>query len=185
MRRMLVLVGAIASLAAAAVVAFRRNPRIGTRFVNERVNPLLVARGLSGRGRSELGTIEHIGRRSGTRRLTPVHPTPIERGFRIMVPVGTRCEWARNVVAAGHCRMELGDEVYELDEPELVLARTMPELALPIRLASSALGFMYLRLHTFAHHPGTLDEPQAARETTGSEAAPEPGIEAEPATAGA
>ena len=46
----------------------------GPMFVNTVVNPRLLRRGLAGGGASEIGTIEHFGRRSGVRRLTPVHP---------------------------------------------------------------------------------------------------------------
>ena len=54
----------------AAVGWWRRNPRIGTAFVNSVVNPALLRRGLAGYGRSEIGTLEHVGRKSGVRRLT-------------------------------------------------------------------------------------------------------------------
>ena len=87
----------LVAAAAALVAAWRRNPRIGTRFINEVVNPYLVARGIAGAGRSELGTLEHVGRRTGTRHLTPIRPVPTEDGFRIMVPLGPKSEWARNV----------------------------------------------------------------------------------------
>ena len=104
----------------AAVGLWRRNPRIGTAFVNSVVNPALLRRGLAGYGRSEIGTLEHVGRKSGVRRLTPVHPEPTPAGFRIIVPLGMRSEWARNVIAAGHCRLLLHDQVFDLDEPAMV-----------------------------------------------------------------
>ena len=104
----------------AAVGLWRRNPRIGTAFVNSVVNPALLRRGLAGYGRSEIGTLEHVGRMSGVRRLTPVHPEPTPAGFRIIVPLGMRSEWARNVIAAGHCRLLLHDQVFDLDEPAMV-----------------------------------------------------------------
>src|SRR5512135_1571032 len=115
MRRILFTFGTLAALATGIVVLWRRNPRMGARVMNERVNPLLVGRGLAGVGRSEIGTIEHVGRTSGTRYLTPVHPEPIESGFRIVVPLGLSSHWVRNVLAAGHCRMQLHGIVYELD----------------------------------------------------------------------
>ena len=55
----------------AAVGLWRRDPRMGTAFVNSVVNPALLRRGLAGYGRSEIGTLEHLGRKSGVRRLTP------------------------------------------------------------------------------------------------------------------
>jgi deazaflavin-dependent oxidoreductase (nitroreductase family) len=160
MRRFIVVGATPVAVAAAAVgfvVAWRRNPRIGTGFVNERMNPWLIQRGLSGVDRSEFGTIEHYGRRSGTRRLTPVHPEPADNGFRIIVPLGRSSEWARNVLAAGHCRMQLRGVVYELDEPSLAMARDVEGLPAGTRWVFDRLGFMYLRLRRFAEHPGSLE----------------------------
>src|SRR5688572_20338573 len=123
MRKIVTLFAFPAVIGVAAVAAarmWRRNPRIGTAFVNSVVNPVLLRRGLSGSRRSEIGTLEHVGRKSGVRRLTPVHPEPTPVGFRIIVPLGMRSEWARNVIAAGHCRLLLHDQVFDLDEPAMV-----------------------------------------------------------------
>lgn len=162
MRKVVLVTGALAA-AAAGVVAWRRNPRIGTRFTNEVLNPLLVDRGISGTGRSELGTLEHVGRRTGTRHLTPIHPVPTEDGFRIAVPLGQKSQWARNVLAAGHCRMQLHDTVHELDEPVLLAAGELPEIAAPAAWILDRLGFQYLLLRRFAERPGSLE--QVADET--------------------
>jgi hypothetical protein len=139
---------------------WRRNPRIGTAFVNSVVNPVVVRRGLAGDGRSELGTLEHVGRRSGVRRLTPVHPEPTPVGFRVIVPLGRRSEWARNVMAAGHCRLQLHDQVFDLDEPAMIEASEAKDLPRPLRRVLRALGFRYLTLHRFAVHRGGLDPEQ-------------------------
>jgi hypothetical protein len=89
---------------------------------------------------------------------------PTEEGFRILVPLGTESEWARNVLAAGHCRMQVGPIVYDLDEPTLVPIGRDGGVPAPIRWAQAGLGFMSLRLHRFAAAPGTLDEPAVAAE---------------------
>ncbi len=141
----------------AAVGLSRRNPRIGTAFVNSVVNPALLRRGLAGYGRSEIGTLEHVGRVSRVRRLTPVHPEPTSDGFRIIVPLGMRSEWARNVIAAGHCRLLLHDQVLDLDEPAMVDAGRAQDLPWPLGRILAALGFQYLNLRTFASHPGSLE----------------------------
>jgi hypothetical protein len=158
MRRLVLIAGALVAAGAVATVAWRRNPRIGTRFTNEVFNPFLVGRGISGGGRSELGTLEHVGRRTGTRHLTPIHPVPTEDGFRIAVPLGPRSQWAQNVLAAGHCRMQLHDTVYELDEPVLLAAGELSEITPPAAWTLDRLGFQYLLLRRFAERPGTLDE---------------------------
>ena len=168
MRRMVLAVGFLLGISAAAigvgVWAWRRNPRMGTRLMNDRVNPLLLRHGVSGEPGSEIGILEHVGRRSGVRRLTPVHPEPTADGFRIVVPLADRSEWARNVLAAGHCRLELRGTVHELDEPVMLLPADVEGIAGPVRWATSALGFRYLRLHRFAEAPGTLSAADAAEE---------------------
>jgi hypothetical protein len=160
MRRIVALVAA-GTVVGGAVVAWRRNPRIGTTFVNSVVNPRLLRRGLAGGAVSEIGTLEHVGRKSGIRRLTPVHPEPTPEGFRIIVPLGPQSEWARNVLAAGHCRLQLHDAVYDLDEPAMVPASGAVDLPLAVRGVFAVLGFQYLKLRTFGKTPGTLEPVEA------------------------
>jgi deazaflavin-dependent oxidoreductase (nitroreductase family) len=159
MRRLGLGIGALAALVAGGVVAWRRNPRIGTRLANEVVNPLLVRRGISGAERSEVGTIEHVGRRSGIRRLTPVHPAPTKAGFRIVVPLGPKSEWARNVLAAGRCRLQFRGTVYDLDEPVLLPPGKVTDIPRPMQWVGSPLGFQYLLLRRLAERPGALEPP--------------------------
>ena len=148
-----VMVGAIV---VGAARIWRRHPRVGTAFVNSVVNPMLLRRGLAGKGRSEVATLEHVGRRSGRKRLTPVHPEVTQNGFRIIVPLGTQSEWARNVIAAGHCRIHLHDQVLDLDEPAMVDAGEARDLPWPLRRVMAALGFKYLFLRTLGAHPATI-----------------------------
>jgi deazaflavin-dependent oxidoreductase (nitroreductase family) len=150
--------------AAIAIRAWRRNPRMGTALVNTVVNPLLLRRGLAGGARSEIGTLEHVGRVSGVSRLTLVHPEPTPDGFRVLVPLGGKSQWARNVLAAGHCRMHLHDQVFDLDEPAMVSAAEAADLPWLVRRLMAAVGLRYIRLHTFAVN-GDSD---------GSEVLPEP-----------
>lgn len=161
MRKLALIAGGLVAVGAGILVAWRRNPRMGTRYMNEVLNPALVARGISGAGRSELGTLEHVGRRTGIRHLTPIHPAATDDGFRIMVPLGPMSEWARNVLAAGHCRMQLRDVVYELDEPALLAAGEMGDIPGPVAWVLDRLGVHYLLLRRFAEAPGRLDAPEA------------------------
>jgi hypothetical protein len=184
MRRIVAIVVAsttVGAVTGGALVAWRRNPRIGTAFVNSVVNPTLLRRGLAGGKVSEIGTLEHVGRTSGVRRLTPVHPEPTPEGYRIVVPLGTHSEWARNVQAAGHCRLQLHDVVYDLDEPRMILASDVDALPWAVRRLMGALGFQYLSLRTFAATPGTLEPVEA--DTVPPEQ-PEPAPEPEPAGVG-
>ena len=128
---------------------WRGNRRAGTAFVNRIVNPWLVRRGLIDGSRGELALIEHVGRKSGTVRRTPIHPMATADGFRIIVRVGERSEWARNVIAAGHCRLVLGDRLLELDEPVLETPSEVPGMPRPVRAVFEWLGFRYLHLRIF------------------------------------
>ena len=169
-KRMLAILGLVGATTAGLVVYWRFFPRAGLEWTNKVFNPWLVSNGWSGGGASEIGTIEHIGRKSGARHLTPVHPVPTPDGFRIVVPLGERSEWARNIVAAGHCRLQLHDTVYELDEPLLVRPVHCRELSPLTRWAGERLGFMYLRLHRFAEAPGELAPIESAAASPAEEA---------------
>jgi deazaflavin-dependent oxidoreductase (nitroreductase family) len=131
-----------------AVRWWRQNRRAGADFVNRIVDPWLEGHGVIRGSHGELGLIEHIGRKSGTVRRTPVHPMPTADGFRIIVPIGDKSQWARNVLAAGHCRLELGDRQIELDEPVLEQPADVSDLPRPVRALFEWLGFRYLRLRT-------------------------------------
>ena len=116
-------------------------------------------------------TRARFGRRSGIRRLTLVHPVTTEDGFRIIVPLGEESQWARNVLAAGHCRLQVGDLVYELDEPALVDPGAVAEVLAPLRWVQAQLGFRWLLLHRFAAATGELEALDSSTELS---PAPEP-----------
>lgn len=81
-------------------------------------------------GRTAIADIEHVGRRSGR-----IHHTPV-RAFRhgdtvvVGLNFGRQSDWAKNVMAAGGCRMRLRDQVMDLIDPRVVPiaqgARNMP-----------------------------------------------------------
>jgi hypothetical protein len=152
MRRLFLMAGLVAGLYA-LVSWWRDNRRVGTGFVNRIVNPWLERRGIIGATRDELALVEHVGRTSGIVRRTPIHPIATPEGYRIIVPVGESSQWARNVLAAGHCRLILSDRVVELDEPILRAPADVPGLPLPTRALFGWLGFRYLELHAFGEVP--------------------------------
>lgn len=157
MRKLGMALVALASAMAAFAFAWSRNKRLGTHVMNDIVNPIIVRRGIAGSSRLDVATIEHVGRRSGARRLTPVHAVATVDGFRIIVPLGPESQWVRNVVAARHCRMQLRGTIYELDEPLLVHASDVRELPFAARWLFGRLGFEFLLLHRFADAPGTFE----------------------------
>jgi deazaflavin-dependent oxidoreductase (nitroreductase family) len=124
--------------------------------MNRVINPWLVEHQAADRSAGEIGLLEHIGRASGKVRVSPVHPVPIEGGYRIVVPLGAESQWARNVLAAGHCRLQIGDSVHELDEPTMLSPLRVSGIAPFAGHAMEWLGFRYLLLHQFSEHPGTL-----------------------------
>lgn len=155
---------ALAGLVGGAVAWWRRHPRFGSAWVNRVADPWLVRRGVVASSKGEIGLLEHIGRKSGVVRVTPVHPIRTPDGFRIMVPLGVESQWAQNVVAAGHCRLQVGDMVYELDQPLLVTASGVDGLPKPAIGAMEWLGFRYLTARRFAEHEGALETPIAETE---------------------
>ena len=161
MRRSRFLLGAMVAVGAFAWWSGHR--RSGTTWVNRVADPWLVRHGIVDRSAGEIGLIEHVGRRTGIVRISPVHPVPTEMGFRIVVPLGLESEWAQNVIAAGHCRLQVGQAVYELDEPQLVSPLAVDGLPPIVGHVTDLLGFRYLLLHRFYPVAGTIaEEPEAA-----------------------
>ena len=96
------------------------------------------------------------------------------------MPLGDRSEWARNVLAAGHCRMQLHDVVYELDEPVLLDPTEVPDVAAPVAWLGERLGWKDLIVHRFGERPGTLELVLDVKSRAGADAPPT----AEPVAAG-
>jgi deazaflavin-dependent oxidoreductase (nitroreductase family) len=145
MRRIVFLAALVAGIYG-AVEWWRHNRRAGAGLMNRVVNSWLQRRDLIRASNGELALVEHVGRRTGTVRRTPIHPMPIDGGYRIIAPIGEGSEWARNVLAAGGCRLIVNDEVLELDEPVLETPDEVPGLPRPVRALFDWLGFRYLRL---------------------------------------
>lgn len=64
--------------------------------------------------------IHHVGRTSGREHRTPLEAIPIEDGYLFVLVYGSRCDWARNVLASGSARLEVGGDIVELAEPVLI-----------------------------------------------------------------
>ena len=155
-KRLIIVASVSVGVLSALDLAWHRNRRIGSGIVNRVINPRMLDRGLAGSGRSELGVLEHVGRRSGIRRLTPVHPERTTTGFRIIAPLAEHRSGHGTSSRQGTVVLQLRDVVYDLDEPALVGAGEVVELPTPLRSAMSALGFDYVVLHEVAAAPGSL-----------------------------
>jgi deazaflavin-dependent oxidoreductase (nitroreductase family) len=132
------------------------------RFVTERFNPFVTSHGLVGGRRSPWAYLEHVGRRSGRRYRTPVLPK-LRGGFAyVPLAYGPDVQWARNVRAAGTCRLQVHETVYELDGPATITAAEHPAVPAALRPWIERRGDRYLRLRVMSARPGRLDDAPAA-----------------------
>ena len=144
-------------LVGAAISWWRAHPRAGATWVNRVANPRLVRTGAVEASRGEIALLEHVGRQTGIHRVTPVHPVPTADGFRIVVPLGMASEWARNVLAAGTCRLQVGEEIHELAEPTLVSASEVDGVPRVVGAVMDWFGFRYLLVKQVRVKPGRLE----------------------------
>ena len=121
-----------------------------------RTNPVAYRLGMVGRRRSPLASVEYVGRKSGKLRRTPVWAFVTGDHVIVGLPYGRDVNWARNVMASGHCRMQIHGQVYELDEPQVHGSAEVTELP-EWRKRQFSSTMEYLRLRIFRVEPGTLD----------------------------
>jgi deazaflavin-dependent oxidoreductase (nitroreductase family) len=83
-------------------------------------------------GHAAFADLEHVGRRSGILRHTPVRAFRSGDTVVIGLNFGRRSDWFQNIEAAGTCRMRLGHQQLTLGAPVVVPAdqgtRKMPWL---------------------------------------------------------
>jgi deazaflavin-dependent oxidoreductase (nitroreductase family) len=71
-------------------------------------------------GRAAFADLEHVGRRSGTVRHTPVRAFLVDDTVVVGLHFGPESDWFKNIRRAGGCRMRLGKEHLILGVPRLV-----------------------------------------------------------------
>lgn len=64
--------------------------------------------------------VHHVGRSSGREYRTPLEAVPVDGGYVIMLVYGSRSDWVQNVLAAGSAKLEVGGELVEVTDPELI-----------------------------------------------------------------
>jgi hypothetical protein len=126
------------------------------RAMNERINPWLLEHGYPGSEHAEIGTLEHLGRATGAPHLTPVHPTVREETVLIPAPLGVGSHWARNALHAGHARLQLHEELLDLDTPELVTIAESGLFPPAVAAPFDRMGWRYVRFRIVARVPGTF-----------------------------
>lgn len=108
-----------------------------TPYVRRFVNPVLIH--LAGHG--WFADLEHVGRRTGTVRHTPL--LAFRRGdvVTLALTYGPRVQWLANVRAAGRCRMRLGGALLELGAPRVLeRAEGVARMPQPIRTVFARTG---------------------------------------------
>jgi deazaflavin-dependent oxidoreductase (nitroreductase family) len=82
--------------------------------INKRVfNPTALRNG-------KWQVIRHVGRSSGTEYRTPLEAHAVDGGYLFVLVYGSRCDWARNVLASGRATLEVDGGTVDLDRPELI-----------------------------------------------------------------
>lgn len=64
--------------------------------------------------------LTHVGRTSGARYRTPLDAHPVDGGYVFILVYGSRSDWVRNVVEAGHARLVVDGQDIELAAPRLI-----------------------------------------------------------------
>jgi len=141
-------------------------------FVTHRFNPIVMRLGLAGGRVSPWATLEHVGRTSGAIYHTPIYARTAGDHAFVLLTYGADVHWVRNVQAAGHCRMQAHETLFELDEPAIVSASDNPMVPRALRGALDRTGRMYLRLHILDRAPGvSTGSPEAVSATARVETA--------------
>lgn len=67
-----------------------------------------------------LGTLEHVGRKSGRRYRTPLLVFPTPDGFVVLIGYGLHSDWVKNVLASGQAVLHRRGRSIALVNPRLV-----------------------------------------------------------------
>jgi deazaflavin-dependent oxidoreductase (nitroreductase family) len=86
------------------------------------------------------GILTHVGRKSGRVYGTPVNVFPAPEGFLIALTYGRECEWVRNVIAAGGCKLETRGVQYQLSSPTIVHDPIRRRFPFPVRIVLRLIG---------------------------------------------
>ncbi len=88
-------------------------PRWWTR-INKRVfNPAELRRG-------KRPVLTHVGRTSGATYRTPLDAHAVDGGYVFILVYGSRSDWVRNSMAAGHARLTVDGKDVDLAAPRLI-----------------------------------------------------------------
>lgn len=116
------------------------------------INPLMLR--LAGKRYWYASVIEHTGRHSGKRYLTPIVADLVGDDMLVPLPYGTTVDWVRNVLAAGGATVVRKGETFTTRSPSILADReALPLLPKQRRRSFERFGIRhYLRLRI--DHPG-------------------------------
>lgn len=123
-----------------------------TPFVGRFVNPVLIH--LAGHG--WFVDLEHVGRRSGTVRHTPLLAFRDGDLVTVALTYGPQVQWLKNLRAAGRCRMRMRGRLLELGPPrDLTQAAGVGRLPQPVRSVFALTGVVedFVELPVLAERP--------------------------------
>ena len=115
-----------------------RVPRAVARFNRQVTNPLALA---FGGWAPTVGSLEHVGRKSGKRYRTPLNIFDTADGYVILVGYGTESHWVKNVLAAGSATVHKHGKTVPVANPRVVSKAEAEPLVTSAR-------FLY-RLHPY------------------------------------
>lgn len=78
-----------------------------------------------------LGTLEHVGRKSGKRYRTPLLVFPTDDGYAILIGYGPQTDWVKNVLAGGPTVLHKRGQAIALTNPRVVSKDEAAGLVIP------------------------------------------------------
>lgn len=78
-----------------------------------------------------LGTLEHVGRKSGKRYRTPLLVFTTEEGYAILIGYGLQTDWLKNVLAGGPTVLHKRGHAVTLTDPRVVGKAEAADLVAP------------------------------------------------------
>jgi deazaflavin-dependent oxidoreductase (nitroreductase family) len=94
-----------------------RVPRTVARFNRRITNPLALA---LGGWAPTVGSLEHVGRKSGKRYRTPLNIFDTDDGYVILIGYGQESHWVRNVLAGGNATVHKHGKTVPVTNPRIV-----------------------------------------------------------------
>lgn len=88
-------------------------PRWWTQINKRVVNPAELRRGTR-------PVLTHVGRTSGATYRTPLDAHRVDGGYVFILVYGSKSDWVRNVLAAGHARLTVDGQQIQLTAPRVI-----------------------------------------------------------------